>query len=298
MEVRLLEYFVASADAGSFTAAADALRISQPSLSEGIRKLESELAAPLFHRVGRGIVLTESGQFLLPRARHILQQVDEARDEMVALKGLRGGRVRIGAPPGLTVDPLARLIGSFRSAFPAVTISMFPAEDGGIAVQAVLSAQCEIGIVDRPAQSSELVAHVIARNEIMVAAPPGSRFDGSASIGLEALAGMPFISSFPGTRTRTVLDGARESGIDLPVVVETPHREAVVPLVVAGVASAFLTGSVAREAAKQGAVVLALDPPLSYDVYLIHRAKPLTRAAAAFVGHALQDRVLHGGVAD
>lgn len=290
MEVRLLEYFVASADAGSFTAAAETLRISQPSLSEGIRKLEAELSAPLFHRVGKGVVLSESGQVLLPRARHILQEVGEAQDEMVALKGLRGGRVRLCAPPGLTVDPLARLIGSFHEKHPAVTISMFPAEYGALAVQAVLSAVCEIGIVDRPVNSSELVAHLIAHNEIMVAAPPGTPHDGSPSTTLEALAGHPFISSVPGTRTRTVLDEARERGIDLPVVVETPHREAVVPLVLEGVGSAFLTGSVARAAAKRGAVVLTLDPPRSYAVYLIHRAKPLTRAAAAFVRHALENR--------
>lgn len=287
MEVRLLQYFVTAADTGSITAAAEALHLSQPSLSEGIRKLESELAAPLFHRGRKGIVLTEPGRVLLPRARHILQEVDEARDEMVALKGLRGGRVRISAPPGLNVDPLARLIGGFHAAHRAVTISMFPAEDGRLAVQAVLSAACEIGIVDRPVASADLVAHVIARNEIVVASPPGTRVENGRPVTLESLAGRPFISSFPGTRTRAVLDEAHERGIDLPVVVETPHREAVVPLVLEGVGSAFMMGSVAGEAAQRGAVVTPLDPPQVYDVYLIRRAKPLTRAAAAFVRHAL-----------
>jgi len=294
MELRLLRYFVVSADAGSFTAAAEQLHVSQPSLSEGIRKLEQELATPLFHRVGRGIVLTEPATVLLPRARHILQEAEEAVGEMIALRGLRGGRVRIGAPPGLAVDPLARLIGTFHERFPGVTISMTPAEDGGLAVQAVLTAACEIGVVDRPVRTPDLVAHLIARNEIMVAAPPGSGLSGD-SVTLEALDGQPFISSLPGTRTRAVLDQARERGIGLDVVVETPHREAVVPLVLEGVGNAFLNGSVAREAAKRGAAVLSLDPPLTYDVYLIHRSKPLTRAAGAFLRHALQDGARRAG---
>ncbi|MFB9817901.1 LysR family transcriptional regulator [Arthrobacter ramosus] len=287
MDLRGLQYFVSSADAGSFTAAADVLYVSQPSLSEGIRRLERELATPLFHRVGKGVVLTESGLVLLPMARNLLRDLDEAREAMVALKGLQGGHVRLTSPPGLSVDPLAQIVGRFRDKYPAVTLSMLPAEDGNLATQAVLSAACEIGIVDRQPHSSDLVAHVIARNEIMVISPPGTGHEEPTQIPLEALTGRSFISSLPGTRTRTVLNEARESGIDLRIVVETPHREAVVPLVLEGVGSAFVTSSVAREAQKQGAVASALQPQISYDVYLIHRSKPLTRAAAAFVSHAL-----------
>jgi LysR family carnitine catabolism transcriptional activator len=287
MDLRGLQYFVYSADAGSFTAAAEALFVSQPSLSEGIRRLERELATPLFHRVGKGVVLTESGLVLLPMARNLLRDLEEAREAMIALKGLQGGHVRVTSPPGLSVDPLAQIIGEFRNRYPGVTLSMLPAEDGNLATQAVLSAACEIGIVDRPLQSSDLVAHVIARNEIMVISPPGTGHRETTQISLEALTGRSFISSLPGTRTRTILNEAREHGIDLRVVVETPHREAVVPLVLEGVGSAFVTSFVAREAQKRGAVASALEPRISYDVYLIHRSRPLTRAAAAFVNHAL-----------
>lgn len=283
MEIRFLEYFVAASDFGSFTAAAESVHVSQPSLSEGIRRLEAEVEAPLFHRVGRGVLLTDSGTALLPRARHILREVEEARDEMVALRGLQGGRVRIAAPPGLTVDPLAHLIGSFHREHPLVVISLYPAEDGALATQAVLSARCEIALTDRPVASPELVGHMVTTNQIMLVSPPGSETGGA--IALEALAGRPFISNFPGTRARAVLDRAHELGIDLPVVVETPHREAIVPLVLENVGNAFLTESMAREAARQGAVVRPLDPAHAYEVHLVHRAKPLTRAATAFVQH-------------
>lgn len=285
MEVRFLEYFVAASERGSFTAAADVLHVTQPSLSEGIRRLETEVGAPLFHRGGKGVVLTEPGLTLLPHARHILQEIKEAGDEMVALRGLHGGKVRIAAPPGLTVDPLAHLIGSFRREHAEVVVALFPAEDGAIAAEAVLSAQCEIALVDRPVASSELVAHAFTANQIMLVSPPGSPAGGPVT--LDELAGRAFISGFPGTRTRALLDRVLEQGIPLSVAVETPHREAIVPLILEGVASAFLTESVARDAARRGAVVRQVSPPERYDVHLIHRAKPLTRAAAAFVEHAL-----------
>lgn len=289
MEFRLLQYFVAAAELGSFTAAAGSLHVSQPSLSEGIRRLEIVVSAPLFHRVGRGVVLTEAGHALIPRARHILNEVEEAREEMVALRGLHGGRVRVAAPPGLTVDPLTRFIATFHRLHPEVVISVLPAEDGGVAIDAVQSALCEIALVDRPATSPDIEAHVIAHNQIMIAAPPGTEVDADASVALESLAGRAFISSFPGTRTRAVLDQARELGVDVRVVVETPHREAVVPLVLEGVGSAFLTESVAREAARHGAVVRPLEPAFTYDIHLVHRAKPMTRAATTFVQHTLRD---------
>jgi DNA-binding transcriptional LysR family regulator len=285
MEIRFLQYFVAATELGSFTAAAESLHVTQPSLSEGIRRLEADVDSPLFHRVGKGVVLTEPGLVLLPRARHILQEMTEAGEAMIALRGLRGGRVRVAAPPGLTVDPLAHLIGDFRRAHPEVVIALFAAEDGSIATQAVLSGRCELALVDRPVTAPDLVAHALTVAQLMVVSPPGSAPGGP--IALEELSGRPFISGFPGTRTRALLDHAHDLGIDLPVVVETPHREAIVPLILENVGSAFLTESVARDAAQRGAVVRALNPPNTYDVHLVHRAKPLTRAAEAFVARAV-----------
>src|SRR5215469_7728711 len=137
MDLRALEYFVTAADAGGFTKAAEQLGVSQPSLSDGIRKLEREFGTPLFHRVGRRVVLSEAGGVLLASARRIMQEVDEARLSMVALRGLRGGRVSVSAPPGLTVEPLVRIIGVFRRRYPAVTVEMRPTEDGALAAAAV-----------------------------------------------------------------------------------------------------------------------------------------------------------------
>lgn len=286
MDLRTLEYFVAAVDTGGFTRAAARLHVSQPSLSEGIRKLERDCGTPLFHRVGRRVVLSEAGTVLLTFARRVLKDIEEARISMVDLKGFRGGRVTVSAPPGLAVEPLARVIGAFRRAYPDVTLSMLPTEDGALAAGAVADASCEVGLTDRPV-SADLRAHVLMRNEIVAVLPPGTGPGDDEAVTIEDLASVPFISSAPGTRARALLDDALHHGIAVRVVLETPHREAIVPLILEGVGAAFLPRAVAHGAQQRGAVVLPLRPAVSYDVCLVHRDQPLTAAAEAFVATAL-----------
>jgi LysR family transcriptional regulator, carnitine catabolism transcriptional activator len=287
MDFRALEYFVAAADAGSFTKAAEQLSVAQPSLSEGIRKLEREFRTPLFHRAGRRVVLSEAGKVLLVSARRILREAEDAELAMVALRGLRGGRVSVSAPPSLSAEPLARIIGAFRRQYPAVTIAMEPAEDGALAAQAVIDARCEIALTDRPVNSPDLRGHVIASNEVVLVLPPGSLPGARGGVALTDLDGTAFLSSMPGTKTRALLDEAMQASKGARVAVETPHRDAIVPLILAGVGAAFLTRAVAAEAGRRGAVVVPLRPARRYDVLLAHRDRPLTSAAQAFLACAL-----------
>lgn len=287
MDFRALEYFVTAADEGGFTKAAQRLHISQPSLSDGIRKLEHEYGTPLFHRVGRRVVLSEAGTVLLDSARRIMQEIEEARLSMIALRGLRGGRVTVSSPPGLSVEPLARIIAVFRRRYPGVTIAMEPTEDGSLAAQAVLDATCEIGLTDRPLPSAELRGHVIAHKELMLVLPPDSSFTPGGGVELAELDGVAFIGSMPGTRARALLEEAQRAGADIPIVVETPHRDAIVPLVLNGVGAAFLPTPIAAEAGRRGAVVAPLRPRYRYEVVLAHRDRPLTAAGQAFLACAL-----------
>ncbi|WP_141726215.1 LysR family transcriptional regulator, partial [Actinacidiphila rubida] len=89
MQFQQLAYFVAVADARHFTRAAEAVHVSQPSLSQQIRTLENELGAPLFSRARGNITLTDAGEALLPLARRILADADTARHEVMELAQLR-----------------------------------------------------------------------------------------------------------------------------------------------------------------------------------------------------------------
>lgn len=98
MDFRQLRYFVAIADSGTFSRAAETLRISQPSLSQQIRNLEDELGVELLSRHARGVALTELGQQFYDHARRILSGVERARKVMHARKGHPRGRISVGLP--------------------------------------------------------------------------------------------------------------------------------------------------------------------------------------------------------
>src|ERR1700752_5246986 len=99
MELHQLRYFCAIADTGSFSRAAQHTHVSQPSLSQQVRKLEDELGARLFDRLGRSVRLTELGRAFLPRARAVLRELEAARTDVVERTSAISGPVAVGAIP-------------------------------------------------------------------------------------------------------------------------------------------------------------------------------------------------------
>src|SRR6202035_2237758 len=101
MEIHQLRYFCAVAESGSFSRAAEHSHVSQPSLSQQILKLEAELGARLFDRLGRSVRLTEVGKTFLPRARAVLRELEAARGDVVESKDSVSGQVIVGVIPTL-----------------------------------------------------------------------------------------------------------------------------------------------------------------------------------------------------
>ena len=107
MTLQQLQYFLAAVEHGSFTAAADALHMAQPSLSEQVRRLEAELGVELFARVGPGLVLTEAGLSLRPHAERVVAEADEARESVSRCGSSGAGPSPSGcsATPPITCSP-------------------------------------------------------------------------------------------------------------------------------------------------------------------------------------------------
>src|SRR4051812_27072390 len=125
MELRHLRYFVAVAEEGHITRAAERLGMQQPPLSQQIRAIERELDVQLFRRKPRGVELTDAGRALLAEARSILGHVDRAL--AITQRTARGeqGRISVGYTDGAAVHPLVpRVIREFREFFPLVTVTM------------------------------------------------------------------------------------------------------------------------------------------------------------------------------
>jgi DNA-binding transcriptional LysR family regulator len=281
MDLRRLRLFLAVVDGGGMTRAAQAEHVSQPSVSQTIRELEAELGTPLFHRVGRRVLLTAAGEALVEPARQVLRDVETGRAAVESVAGLAAGRLDLGALPTLAADPVAPLVGRFRVAHPGIDIALADPADASALVDLVSSGACELGITAEPVVEAGLVSHPLGRQDLLAVLPPGS--DASRSVAVTTLARFPLVAAPPGTTTRDQLDDAfAEAGVSPHVAVVTAQREAILPLVLAGAGATLFPRPLAEQAAALGATVVSLRPRLTRPVHLFHRAGPLSPAAAAF----------------
>jgi DNA-binding transcriptional LysR family regulator len=284
MEMRQIDYVLAVIDHGSFTAGADGLGVAQPSLSEGIRRLEAELGVRLFDRVGRRVALTDAGRAFEGPARRLVRERALVLDAVGAVRALDTGTLDVVSLPTLAVDPLARLVGRFRVAHPGVVVRIAEPEDAAGVEARLADGRSELGLVVLPARRDDLVTVELARQEIVAVCPPGTRLPTPGRMPVAQLAGVPIIATPAGTSMRDLVDEAMASaGITAEIAVETGQRDAIAPLVLAGAGTSFLPRPTAEALADQGIVVARLVPALVRTIGMLHRASPLTPAARAFV---------------
>lgn len=284
MELRQIEYVLAVIDHGSFTAGAAAVGVAQPSLSEGVRRLEGELGVRLFDRIGRAVVVTDAGRAFEPPARRMLRERALVLDGVGSVRELDRGTLDLVSIPTLAVDPLAALVGRFRVLHPGVVVRVGEPDDATALADQVASGQSEVGLAELPARRDDLVAITLARQEIVAVCPPGTQLPSPGRLPVRALADMPLVATPPGRSTRDLLDRALAAASVAPIIaVEISQREALTPLVLNGAGTSFLPLAMAEPLAAQGAVVARLVPALTRTIGLVHRASPLTPAARAFV---------------
>jgi DNA-binding transcriptional LysR family regulator len=147
MDVRQLRQFLAVVDHGSVHRAAQHLFVAQPSVTQTIRRLESDLGTELFIRRGRGLVLSPSGVALVGPAREVVRALDVARETVAAVDGLRGGRLRIASMPSQVVSPLTGLVASFVERYPGVQVAVGAAPRPDDVREALRRGFAEVGVV-------------------------------------------------------------------------------------------------------------------------------------------------------
>jgi LysR family transcriptional regulator, carnitine catabolism transcriptional activator len=284
MELRQVEYVLAVIDQGSFTAGAAAIGVAQPSLSEGVRRLETELGVRLFDRIGRTVAITDAGRAFEGPARRMIRERAVVLDVVGAVRALDTGTLDLVALPTLAVDPLAALVGRFRTLHPGVVVRLIEPDESSAVADLVADGHGEVGVAELPARRDDLVAITLARQEIVAVCPPGTRLPAPGRLPVSALAGMPLVATPPGKSTRDLLDRALAAASVAPfIAVEVSQREAIAPLVLNGAGTSFLPRPMAESLAAQGVVVARLVPALTRTIGLLHRASPLTPSARAFV---------------
>jgi DNA-binding transcriptional LysR family regulator len=291
MDLRQLSYVVAVVDEGSFTAAAAAVGVSQPTLSQAVRGLEVELGVELVDRSGGRVRLTAAGRALVDPARQTLRDAATARAAVADVVGVAAGRLDLVCLPSLAVQPVAELVGRYRRAHPGVTVRLAEPEDAAAVVDRVRSGTSELGFTELPSGADVVEVPLETHDYVALVPPDVPLASGEGPVGLAELARQPLVTTPSGTSTRRVVDEALSAaGVAPTIAVETDHREAVGPLVVAGAGVSLVPRRLAQtSAAVAGAVVRDVEPPIERSVGLIHRAGPLSPAAGAFLALAAPD---------
>ena len=190
MTLQQLTYFLAAAEHGSFSAAAETLLMAQPSLSEQIRRLEAELGVPLFMRAGRGIELTEAGRLLRPHAERTLAEAQAAAESVREVRDLTGGTVAFGTFGSAHHYLLARLVEDFRKRHPHVRVRAIGQNSAEVA-DAVRDGQLEAGLVVLPIDDRGLDVQPAAQDELLYVSADPERL--KVPISIERLAQVPLI---------------------------------------------------------------------------------------------------------
>lgn len=188
MELHQLRYFVAVAEAGSMTLAAKRCRVAQPSLSQQVRRLEDSLGVTLFDRLGRGVVLTDAGRALLPRARRILAEVRDTGENLRSEAEGGAGRLAIGAIPTVAPFLLPPMLASLLADRPGCELLVREDLTDAL-VEGVVDNELDAAVTSTPITHELVGVEVVGREELLVVAPEGHPLAGLPSLTPDDLRG-------------------------------------------------------------------------------------------------------------
>jgi LysR family hydrogen peroxide-inducible transcriptional activator len=193
MEIHQLTYFVAVAETGSFTRAAEQCSVAQPSLSQQIKKLELELGQPLFDRLPRRTVLTEAGHMLLPRARSILNELQGVKQGISADVEEGLGVLSVGFIPTIAPFVLPSVIKRFGQEFPQATLTVYEDLTEEL-VQEITDGKMDVGITSLPIPNPTIRTQELLTEPLWVASPREHELLSRASLHVKELNDLPFIA--------------------------------------------------------------------------------------------------------
>ena len=228
MEIRQLRAFVAIAEAGTFTAGARRVHITQAAISMQIRQLENELGARLFVRAPRRVVLTEAGEHLLHRARHILREHDAAQDEIAELAGAERGRLRIGsASATVLTDPLPKILKELRRQHPRAEVSVTSGTSEFLVGQ-ILGGELDLAFVSLPVEARGIQTERLNEDQLVAIASSRHRLAKQKAVSAYTLAGEKLILGERGGNTRRLIDQFfAQAGVALSVSMELSRQQAI-----------------------------------------------------------------------
>jgi LysR family transcriptional regulator, low CO2-responsive transcriptional regulator len=229
--------FQAVALEGSFTAAARSLRVSQPTITNQVKQLETHYGVGLFHRSGRGVRLTRTGEELLAIVRRMFGSYQEATEYLQATQGMRRGHLRVGSYGPYDV---IKMVARFKQRYPAIQVSMAFANSRFLGKK-LLDYDLDVAVFSRIEYHPEFHVLSFSRPPLVAIAPRNGVWENESSISIAELKGHQLICRESGSAAREAFDRLfADAGFARDNVVEIGSREGTVGAVAEGIGMSII----------------------------------------------------------
>jgi DNA-binding transcriptional LysR family regulator len=285
--LRQLYAFKAVADVGTFTAAAQRLKVAQPALSLNIRDLEGELGAKLFDRTTRRVELTAAGREFLQSVDQLIVDLERAVQNARDLADRKRGRLVVAAPPLLAALIVPGAVADYKKRFPSIEVSVVDAQTNVI-VDKVRSGEADCGIGTFAEAEEGVRREILFEDALMAWCPAQSPCAGSSRLAWKDLPPNQLIAMTRDSRIRFLVDQAYQSiGQAVRPAYEVSHMTTAIMMVEAGLGVAVLPAYVWGFARVFNVVSKVLcEPEVRREVAIIQASgKSLSPAAEAFLTH-------------
>ena len=277
VSLQQIRCFCAAIELGSFSAAADALRVSQPAVAEQVRKLEAILGTELFVRGARGVLPTDAGRAFAVHATRGLQTIEDATASVSQFTALQSGTVAVGIFSAPSPWRIEALVASFLERHPDVTVRLVGRNSSAIADR-VRRGDLEAGVVVLPIDDERLDVRPIVRDEVLYVTAAPERARRPATI--EQLASAPLVfydaeSADADPLRRQLAERAQADGVRLRPRVEVELIEVALRLVARGIGDTYLPSAYTHTPYFPEELRSVAFSPALYDTFAI-----VTRPAA------------------
>jgi len=291
MELAQLEAFLVAAERGSFRRAAEALLLSQPSLSARVHALEQELGVLLFHRMGRGVRLTEMGKAFRPYTERAMEALRQGQDVIDTTRDASGGVLHIASARAIGTYTLPSMLERFRQQYPSIKVHIRIGRSSNV-LQMVAEEEVQLGL-SRGLTHPDVVTMHLYDEDICLATSPQHPFAIRDGASIYEVAREPLILYDRESSYFVLIDQVcREAGISPRVEMTLDSIEATKHLVELGMGISFLPRSSVRHELERGSLCLI---PLKEGhlvslptAVMVSRAQHYSPTVLAFL-HVLQD---------
>jgi len=255
MNLNQLAIFHAVAKSGNLTRAAEVLCISQPAVSKQLRALEKSLGTALFHRLSKGVQLTEAGLLLRKYSTRIFALEIEAEQALAELRELQRGRLIIGASTTIGIYLLPEVLGAFQELHPRIELQLEIANTEKIQ-QELLANKIDLALTEGILEGQEWQADVFARDEIIIVVAKEHTLSKRKNLAIKQIQSERILLREAGSGTRDVVESAfEEKRIPLESAMSLGNTEAIKRAVMGGMGIAFLSRRAVENELRSGELI-------------------------------------------